>query len=126
MHQVPKLLATRITEDAPDLAGSATKLAEKVFETAKIKLSPPRSKKDATDKKDALPESKYLLFLSTSQVERLAELAIASAHSGEALDAKAVKKVFKEAHAVDIALFGRMVADDTDLNVDAEIGRAHV
>ena len=117
--RVAELLAARITEDAPDLAGSATKLAEEVFKTARIKLSPPRNKKDAP------PESGYLLFLSTSQVERLAELAIASAHSGEALDAKAVKKVFKEAHAVDIALFGRMVADDTDLNVDAACQVAH-
>ena len=117
--RVAELLAARITEDAPDLAGNATKLAEEVFKTARIKLSPPRNKKDAP------PESGYLLFLSTSQVERLAELAIASAHSGEALDAKAVKKVFKEAHAVDIALFGRMVADDTDLNVDAACQVAH-
>ena len=117
--RVAELLAARITEDAPDLAGNATKLAEEVFKTARIKLSPPRGKKDAP------PESGYLLFLSTSQVERLAELAISSAHSGEALDAKAVKKVFKEAHAVDIALFGRMVADDTDLNVDAACQVAH-
>ena len=117
--RVAELLAARITEDAPDLSGNATKLAEEVFKTARIKLSPPRNKKDAP------PESGYLLFLSTSQVERLAELAIASAHSGEALDAKAVKKVFKEAHAVDIALFGRMVADDTDLNVDAACQVAH-
>ena len=117
--RVAELLAARITEDAPDLSGNATKLAEEVFKTARIKLSPPRTKKDAP------PESGYLLFLSTSQVERLAELAIASAHSGEALDAKAVKKVFKEAHAVDIALFGRMVADDTDLNVDAACQVAH-
>ena len=117
--RVAELLAARITEDAPDLSGNATKLAEEVFKTARIKLSPPRGKKDAP------PESGYLLFLSTSQVERLAELAIASAHSGEALDAKAVKKVFKEAHAVDIALFGRMVADDTDLNVDAACQVAH-
>lgn len=117
--RVAELLAARITEDAPDLAGSATKLAEEVFKTARIKLSAPRGKKDAP------PESGYLLFLSTSQVERLAELAITSAHSGEALDAKAVKKVFKEAHAVDIALFGRMVADDTDLNVDAACQVAH-
>ena len=117
--RVAELLAARITEDAPDLAGNATKLAEEVFKTARIKLSPPRNKKDAP------PESGYLLFLSTSQVERLAELAITSAHSGEALDAKAVKKVFKEAHAVDIALFGRMVADDTDLNVDAACQVAH-
>ena len=117
--RVAELLAARITEDAPDLAGSATKMAEEGFKTARIKLSPPRNKKDVP------PESGYLLFLSTSQVERLAELAIASAHSGEALDAKAVKKVFKEAHAVDIALFGRMVADDTDLNVDAACQVAH-
>ena len=117
--RVAELLAARITEDAPDLAGNATKLAEEVFKTARIKLSPPRGKKDAP------PESGYLLFLSTSQVERLAELAITSAHSGEALDAKAVKKVFKEAHAVDIALFGRMVADNTDLNIDAACQVAH-
>ena len=45
--RVAELLAARITEDAPDLAGSATKLAEEVFKTARIKLSPPRGKKDA-------------------------------------------------------------------------------
>ena len=80
---------------------------------------PPRGKKNAPQ------ESGYLLFLSTSQIARLAELAIASAHSGEALDAKTVKKIVKEAHAVDIALFGRMVADDTDLNIDAACQVAH-
>ena len=116
--RVAELLAARIAEDAPDLAESVTKLAEEVFKTARIKLSAPR-------KKDGPLESGYLLFLSTSQVERLAELAITSAHSGEALDAKAVKKIFKEAHAVDIALFGRMVADNTDLNIDAACQVAH-
>jgi len=90
-----------------------------VFKAAKIKLSPPRGKKDGTQ------ESGYLLFLSTSQIARLAELAVTSVRDGEALDAKAVKKIFKETNAVDIALFGRMVADDTDLNVDAACQVAH-
>ena len=117
--RVAELLAARITEDAPDLAGNATKLAEEVFKTARIKLASPRGKKDAP------PESGYLLFLSTSQIARLAGLAIASARDGGALDAKTVKRIFKEAHAVDIALFGRMVADDTDLNVDAACQVAH-
>ena len=94
-------------------------LAKKMFDAARIKLAPPRGKKDAPQ------ESGYLLFLSTSQIERLAGLAIASARGGGALDAKTVKKIFKEAHAVDIALFGRMVADDTDLNVDAACQVAH-
>ena len=102
-----------------ELAENAPELAEGVFKAARIKLAPPRGKKDA------LQESGYLLFLSTSQIARLAELAIASARGGEALDAKTVKKIFKETHAVDIALFGRMVADDTDLNVDAACQVAH-
>ena len=117
--RVVEVLAERITEDAPELAGDAAALAEGVFKAARIKLSPPRGKKDAPQ------ESGYLLFLSTSQIARLADLAIASARDGEALDAKTVKKIFKEAHAVDIALFGRMVADDTDLNVDAACQVAH-
>ena len=117
--RVVEVLAERITENAPELAENAPELAEGVFKAARIKLAPPRGKKDA------LQESGYLLFLSTSQIARLAELAIASARGGEALDAKTVKKIFKEAHAVDIALFGRMVADDTDLNVDAACQVAH-
>lgn len=117
--RVVEVLAERITEGAPELADVAAGLAEKVFAAARIKLAPPRGKKDAPQ------ESGYLLFLSTSQIERLAGLAIASARGGEALDAKTVKKIFKEAHAVDIALFGRMVADDTDLNVDAACQVAH-
>ena len=117
--RVVEVLAERIAEDAPELADAAAGLAEKVFAAARIKLAPPRGKKDAPQ------ESGYLLFLSTSQIERLAGLAIASARGGEALDAKTVKKIFKEAHAVDIALFGRMVADDTDLNVDAACQVAH-
>ena len=117
--RVVEVLAERITEGAPELADAAAGLAEKVFAAARIKLAPPRGKKDAPQ------ESGYLLFLSTSQIERLAGLAIASARGGEALDAKTVKKIFKEAHAVDIALFGRMVADDTDLNVDAACQVAH-
>ena len=117
--RVVEVLAEAIAKDAPELAENAAVLAEGVFKATKIKVSPPRGKKDGA------PESGYLLFLSTSQIARLAELAIASARSGEALDAKMVKKIFKEAHAVDIALFGRMVADDTDLNVDAACQVAH-
>ena len=116
--RVAELLAARIAEDAPDLAESALDLVGEVFKLAKIKLSAPR-------KKDGPLESGYLLFLSTSQIARLTELAIAAARSGETLDAKAVKKIFKEAHAVDIALFGRMVADNTDLNIDAACQVAH-
>lgn len=117
--RVAELLSRRIAADAPELAESAPSLAQKIFEAAKIKLSAPRGKKNTQ------PESEYLLFLSTSQVARLSALAVAAARAGAATDAKEVKKIFKEAHAVDIALFGRMVADNTDLNVDAACQVAH-
>ncbi len=117
--RVVETLASRIVGKAPELAESAAALAEDVFKAAKIKLSAPRGRKDAAQ------ESGYLLFLSASQIDRLADLAVGSSRSGEALDAKQVKKIFKETHSVDIALFGRMVADDTDLNVDAACQVAH-
>ncbi|MEU5068922.1 type I-E CRISPR-associated protein Cas7/Cse4/CasC [Streptomyces virginiae] len=79
------------------------------------------------------PQSSYLLFLSARQLDGLAELAI------KGLAKKADPKVFvKESglkaqakqiastrHSVDIALFGRMVADTTDINVDAAAQVAH-
>lgn len=117
--RVVELLADRIGKMAPDLADSALALAEQVFSAAKIKVALPRGKKEAP------AESGYLLFLSTSQINRLAEMATRAAHAGEKIDPKETKKIFKEEHAVDIALFGRMVADDTDLNVDAACQVAH-
>ncbi|CAM3055499.1 type I-E CRISPR-associated protein Cas7/Cse4/CasC [Actinomyces slackii] len=117
--RVVEVLAARIAAEAPDLAESAVGLAEDVFGAAKIKLTPPRNKKDAPK------ESGYLIFLSSSQISRLSELAIASASTGDKLDPKQVKKIFKEEHAIDVSLFGRMVADDTDLNVDAACQVAH-
>lgn len=119
--RVVEVLAARISEEAPDLEDQAVSLAEDVFKAAKIKLSAPRGK----EKEKALQESGYLLFLSSSQMSRLAMLVVSAHRAGEGLDARTVKKIFKEDHAVDVSLFGRMVADDTDLNVDAACQVAH-
>lgn len=72
----------------------------------------------------------YLLFISPRQAHALADLAHAAQEQGGKIDAKAAKGVLnpKERptlNAVDIALFGRMVADSADLNVDASAQVAH-
>ena len=72
----------------------------------------------------------YLLFLSPKQVESLADLAIASVEGDSPIDKKAAKDVLNikqrpTLNAIDIALFGRMVADAPDLNVDAAVQVAH-
>ena len=122
--RVVSILAKEIGRQAEDLENDAQKLAEEVFNAAKIKLSEPRAKKSEEASKKA-KESVYLLFLSNRQIAQLAEMAVESARSGEELDKKEVKKIFKSENSIDVALFGRMVADDADLNVDAACQVAH-
>lgn len=122
--RVVGILAKEIGRQAEDLENDAQKLAEEVFNAAKIKLSEPRAKKSEEASKKA-KESGYLLFLSNRQIAQLAEMAVESARSGEELDKKEVKKIFKSENSIDVALFGRMVADDADLNVDAACQVAH-
>ena len=61
-----------------------------------------------------------MLFISNVQIDNLAKLAIAGDY-----DKKAVKEALGTGFAVDIALFGRMVADDPSLNADASCQVAH-
>lgn len=121
--RVVDILAKEITRQAEDLGDNAQALAEKVFNATKIKIKSGGEKGEEASKK--AKESGYLLFLSNMQIAQLAKLAVESARSGEELEKKEVKKVFKSENSIDVALFGRMVADDADLNVDAACQVAH-
>lgn len=118
--RVVDLLAEEIVDQAPELEERASELASSTFETIGIKLGKP--------KKDATLQSQYLLFLSRRQIQNLASAAIEAAGADDvkkALRAAKVKDLANRDHSVDIALFGRMVADQTDINVDAAAQVAH-
>lgn len=110
------LIAEEILALNPDFAeDSARELGGKALATTGIKVN-------------GEGKTGYLLFLSRRQARELARLAL-SAEDG-AIDKKAAKSVFnvKEnpaLNALDIAMFGRMVADAPDLNVDAAVQVAH-
>jgi CRISPR system Cascade subunit CasC len=133
--RVAELLAERITALQPGIdQEQALALAAEVLQTGTgSKIEPPKRKADAAKKNGdpvPAPESSYLMFLSARQLELLAELAVEGADDIKAFfkdkDAKArAKKIADGRHSVDIALFGRMVADSTDLNVDAAAQVAH-
>lgn len=91
---------------------AADKLAKKALENAGIKFDE-KSKKDDT-------VTKALFFMSTAQAKALAELAV----EGSA-DKKQYRDALKAAPSMDMALFGRMVADDPSLNYDAAAQVAH-
>ncbi|MCG8919324.1 type I-E CRISPR-associated protein Cas7/Cse4/CasC [Actinokineospora sp. PR83] len=124
--RVVELLTDEITRQDAALADSAPALAKDVLTAAGIKIVAARKKKDAPEVPD---ESGYLLFLSNRQVENLAALAVAAAHAADGgkvtIEKSAARARADRAHSVDVSLFGRMVADDTALNVEAAAQVAH-
>lgn len=108
-HSV-RLIADALKKLSPDMTDEeADKSAVKALTDAGIKIN---EKKGNT--------TGALFFISSVQAEKLAKLAL----SGEK-DKKAYKNALKSSPSIDIALFGRMVADDADLNVDAASQVAH-
>lgn len=76
------------------------------------------------------PQTEYLLFLANTVVDRLTDLIEASfseLSGGRVSTAlrKEIVALMSSASAVDVALFGRMVADKKDLSVDAAAQVAH-
>lgn len=118
--RVVEVLAKKIVSISPSvLSDEAYAMAEKVMSAAGIVVKEPRNKKGAP------PESGYLLFLSAQQIESLAEIAVESLREGADPDKKRVQLLIKDKNSIDLALFGRMVADVSDLNVDASCQVAH-
>ena len=104
---VIRYVADRIREQDPSVPmEEAMNRSEKVFNSGGVKTK---------DQK-----TKALFFLGRKQADQLA----AAALRGEA-DKKVIKQLLCESPAVDIALFGRMVADDPSLNEDASAQVAH-
>ncbi|GAA5053534.1 type I-E CRISPR-associated protein Cas7/Cse4/CasC [Nocardia callitridis] len=119
-RRVVELLAAEITNKAEHLAERSLTLASQVLKEVGITVKAP--------KKDATEEAGYLVFFSKHQIEALAEAAVAVADADDvpkALREAKVKELADRDHSVDIALFGRMVADQADLNVDAAVQVAH-
>ena len=121
------LIAKEIVNKRADLADRAEDLAVAVLCSSGIKVK-------ASDRKgesEGSPATGYLVFIARSELEKLGDLAISWADEGidvakvDARMKKAVSEIFHGKQAIDIALFGRMLADAPELNVDASAQVAH-
>ena len=121
-------LVTRIQRRDPSLTvEQALDLAKSVMAAASgIKFEKPKrtKKQDADTASTEIDLSQYLIFISNQQLERLADLAL-TGRDGAAIDKAAAKSALKDGNGIEVALFGRMVADDTAYNVDAAVQVAH-
>lgn len=75
-------------------------------------------------------QSAYLLFFSRKQLAEIAELVMKQIVEGEdnpkqIADGIKVQEILGKGHSLDVALFGRMVADLPEINVDAACQVAH-
>lgn len=121
-QRLAALLADRIQARTNISREAAERISEAVRKPAKL---------SAGKRKD---ETAYLLFFGRSQIESIVDQieplmpGIADLE-GDALDQAladvSLEKALTEGHPVDVALFGRMVADLPNLNVDAAVQVAH-
>ncbi|MCX7537679.1 type I-E CRISPR-associated protein Cas7/Cse4/CasC [Corynebacterium sp. P5875] len=117
-------IAVKIRELRPDLdEATATDLATKALTASGVKVKEPKVKKG--EKAETGPVTGYLLFLSRRQIANLANLGIESHESGKAIAKKAAQEAVRTDRSIDIALFGRMIADAPELNSDATCQVAH-
>lgn len=117
------LLAQRLREKAPWLGENALTVAAEALAPLGIKGG--RKGQDTA----------YLLFVGHRQLDELASVVTARISQEldlsdadvvkQCLEGLPVEDVFGTGHPVDVALFGRMVADRTNLNVDAAAQVAH-
>lgn len=121
------LIAERIASRREDLAERSAEFAKAVLDATGIKSS-------ETDRKgsdEGTMATGYLVFIANRELDDLADIAIAWADEGidpkkpDSKSKKDVQRAFKGIQAVDVALFGRMLADASDFNVDACSQVAH-
>lgn len=120
--RISSLLAGLVSERGGVDNDAATRIAEHLLRP--LNLSAGRT--EAT--------TAYLLFFGRPQLQDMADLVVGQAQELAALDDKALDEALKHhdvtgtlshGHPIDVALFGRMVADIPNLNVDAAVQVAH-
>lgn len=99
----------------------AIELAKGVMGATGIKFKAARKKDE--EESDPFDLSEYLLFVSNQQVQNLAQLAV-NGRTGT-IDKVAAKEAIKLDNGIEVALFGRMVANEASINVDAAVQVAH-
>lgn len=122
-----QLIVNAMVQQRPECADRAEDYAIGVLQATGVKVKASTRAGAASGK----PVTQYLIFVANSEISKLAELALKWLDEGK--DAKKanlgmrkeVSAVFHGEQAVDIALFGRMLASASDLNTDASAQVAH-
>jgi CRISPR system Cascade subunit CasC len=126
-----KLIAGKIREIDPSIEdNNAEQFARDTINIASKKKSKPIiPESDNTNKKEEdeheTDKSSALFFITPIQAYAVAKLAVRWIKENTEPEKKAVVEALMKSYAVDIALFGRLVTQNPDLNIDACAQVAH-
>lgn len=122
--RLPEKIARQLEEQGME-QGTAIERTEQLFKAAGIKTAVEKKPKDkdGTDAEVAYPQTGYLLFLSAHQIDNAVKAI--QERDGKNFTKREAQAILDQEHSVDIAMFGRMVADDAAYNVDAAVQVAH-
>ena len=123
-----ELIVKAMVDQRPESADQAESYASLVLQATGVKVVASTRAGAASGK----PVTQYLIFIGNTEIGKLANIALEWMDQGKDLAKapdsamkKEVSGVFHGEQAVDIALFGRMLADAPDLNTDASAQVAH-
>lgn len=123
-----ELIVKAMVDQRPESEDQAESYASLVLQATGVKVVASTRAGAASGK----PVTQYLIFIGNTEIGMLANIALEWMDQGKdpakAPDSamkKEVSGVFHGEQAVDIALFGRMLADAPDLNTDASAQVAH-
>ena len=109
-----KRITDLLAKEIEALGGDkSVKMAQDILAAAGVSVKENKKNKEVL-------ETGALFFISPAQIHKLAQLAVDGIK-----DKKVVQAALNDEPTLDIALFGRMVADDPSLNTDASAQVAH-
>lgn len=126
-RELPEIIVKKVREISSETSvEDALNGVRALFKaTGEIKLVEPKAPKKGEEapQETQFPTTGYLLFLSAQQIQRAAQAIVDKA--GEKFDKKEARELLDTQHSVDVAMFGRMLADVPAYNVDASVQVAH-
>lgn len=125
----PSLIRERVLAIDPSIGEEqALDLALEALKAVKIGVETPKKARKGEEEQDAVAgehKTKYLVFFGARQLDGIARELVRAHAAGERIDARKIKVLADTSHSIEVGLFGRMIADAADLNVDASTQVAH-
>lgn len=126
---LPEVIIKKAMEFSPEMSeDDAVAGLKKLFKATGskdgISLEDPKKTEDEVEgDAHSYPTTKALLFLSPQQIERAARAIVEK--GDEKFTKSEAQDILDTAHSIDMAMFGRMLADVPTYNIDAAVQVAH-